>query len=147
WTSDPNWKVTGYTVGDIDGDGSQELVYTLWKHSLTWGRAPDGGMLVDREGGELLPHIYINGWRRGQMAPVWHGSSRPAPVLSVAVVPVAKGGKPLLAVLESADKSVEKAPGKVSLWQWSGGFGFEIASSPTGTYSQLWGDGKVLLFK
>ncbi len=81
------------------------------------------------------------------MAAIWHGSPRPAPVLSVAVVPIGKNGKPLLAVLESADKKVEKAPGKASLWQWAGNFGFEQVTSVSGTYSTMWSDGKVLLFK
>ena len=81
------------------------------------------------------------------MAPVWQGSPRPAPALAVAVAPLAKGNKPILAVLESSDKTIEKAPGKVSLWQWTGGFGFELASSLPGAYSTMWSDSKVLLFK
>ena len=104
-------------------------------------------MVVNMQGGEVLPHIYINGWRRGQMAPVWHGSPRPKPVLSVAVAPLGKNGKPVLAVLESADKSTEKTPGKITLWQWGGNFGFELASTVNGSYSTMWGDGRVLLFK
>jgi hypothetical protein len=147
WTSTAGWRVTNYTVGDADADGQPELVYTLWKQSLTWQRPPDGGMSVNMQGGTLQPHIYVNGWRRGQMVPIWHGSPRPAPVLSVAVAPIGKNGKPLLAVLESADKKVEKAPGKASLWQWAGNFGFEQVTSVPGTYSTMWSDGKVLLFK
>ena len=85
-------------------------------------------MVVNMQGGDILPHIYINGWRRSQLAPVWQGSPRPAPALAVAVAPLAKGNKPILAVLESSDKTIEKAPGKVSLWQWTGGFGFELAA-------------------
>jgi len=147
WSSDPTWKVTGYSVGDIDGDGQQELIYTLWKRQLVWQRTQEGGMVVNMQGGEVLPHIYINGWRRGQMAPVWHGSPRPKPVLSVAVAPLGKNGKLVLAVLESADKSTEKTPGKITLWQWGGNFGFELASTVNGSYSTMWGDGRVLLFK
>ena len=62
-------------------------------------------------------------------------------------MPIGKTGKPLLAVLESADKNVEKAPGTASLWQWSGSFGFELVKNVTGTYSTMWSDGKVLLFR
>lgn len=147
WSSQSDWRVTGYTVGDVDADGQSELIYTLWKRQLTWQRIGEGGISVDMQGGEVLPHIYVNGWRRGQMAAVWHGSPRPAPVLSVAVAPVGKSGKSLLAVLESADENVEKAPGKASLWQWAGNFGFELAKSVNGSYSTMWSDGKVLLFK
>ncbi|HKP53822.1 MAG TPA: CapA family protein [Chloroflexia bacterium] len=147
WSSTSGWRVTNYTVGDVDADGQPELIYTLWKQSLTWTRPPDGGMAVNMQGGELLPHIYVNGWRRGQMAPVWHGSPRPAPVLSVAVAPIGKNGKPLLAILESADKKVEKAPGKATLWQWASNFGFEQVTSVPGAYSTMWSDGKVLLFR
>lgn len=147
WSSDPGWRVTSYAAGDVDGDGQQELIYTLWKRQLVWQRTQEGGISVSMQGGDVLPHIYINGWRRGQMAPVWHGSPRPMPVLAVAIAPLGKNGKPAMAVLESGDKNTEKGPGKISLWQWGGNFGFELASSVNGTYSQMWGDGKVLMFK
>ncbi|MDQ6738871.1 MAG: CapA family protein [Actinomycetota bacterium] len=147
WQSDPGWRVTGYTVGDADGDGQPELIYALWKKSLTWQRPSSGGMKVDLQGGAVLPHIYINGWRRGEMRPVWHGSPRPAPALSLSVVPVGSGGKPLLAVLEGSDPARETAPGHIRLWEWTGGFGYELAMEMPGVYSEMWGDGKVLVFR
>jgi hypothetical protein len=104
-------------------------------------------MSVEQEGGDLLPHIYVNGWRDGAMRPVWHGSPRPAPLLDVAVAPVGKGGKPLLATLESDDPKAEKAPGQLRLWEWTGGFGYELAADVPGTYSQLWSDGRVFIVK
>ncbi len=55
WSSTSGWRVTNYTVGDVDADGQPELVYTLWKQSLTWQRPPDGGMAVNMQGGELSP--------------------------------------------------------------------------------------------
>lgn len=99
------------------------------------------------EGGDLLPHIYVNTWRGGGFAPLWHGSPRPAPLLSVAVAPIANGGKTVLAALESADSRVERAPGTLRLWQWSGSFGFELVTTVKGTYREVWSDGKVLMFR
>jgi hypothetical protein len=147
WRSEEGWRVTGYTVGDVDSDGQKDLVYTLWKRQLTWSRPPEGGMEVNQQGGDLLPHIYVNTWKRGGMVPLWHGSPRPAPLLSLAVAPIAKGGKPVLATLESADPTVEKAPGTLRLWQWSGSFGFELLTAVNGSYKETWSDGKVLLFR
>ena len=147
WTSLQGWRVTNYTAGDADGDGQQELTYTLWKPSLTWVESPRGGIAGSMQGQGLAPHIYINGWRRGQMVPIWHGSARPAPLLAVAVLPPVKNGKPLVAVLESGDRTVEKAPGKLSLWRSTGSFGFEPVSNLGGAYSTLWSDAKVLLFR
>jgi poly-gamma-glutamate synthesis protein (capsule biosynthesis protein) len=147
WQSEEGWRVTGYTVGDVDSDGQKDLVYTLWKRQLTWSRPPEGGMEVQQQGGDLLPHIYVNTWKRNGLVPLWHGSPRPAPLLSVSVAPIARGGKPVLATLESADAKVEKAPGTLRLWQWSGSFGFELLTAVTGSYKESWSDGKVLLFR
>ena len=120
WKTDPDWRVTGYTVGDADADGHPELVYTVWKQRLTWTRPQGGGMAVNMDGGPVLPHIYIDGWRRGAINPVWHGSPRPAPILAVAVAPIGKVGKPLLAALESQNTAYEKAPGPLRIWEWTG---------------------------
>jgi hypothetical protein len=147
WATEPDWKVTGYTVGDVDADGRSELVYSVWKRNLTWDRPESGGMTVDQEGGDVLPHIYIDGWRRNAMRPVWHGSPRPAPVVALAVAPIGEGGKPLLAALESSDPNTEKTPGRIQVWEWSGGFGFELAAEIPGTYVEMWSDGKILLFR
>jgi hypothetical protein len=147
WQSEDGWRVTGYTIGDVDSDGQRDLIYTLWKRQLTWSRPQEGGMEVNQQGGEVLPHIYLNTARRGALVPMWHGSPRPAPLLSVAVAPIAKESKPVLAALESADPSMEKAPGTLRLWQWAGSFGFELVTTLPGTYRETWSDGKVLLFR
>jgi poly-gamma-glutamate capsule biosynthesis protein CapA/YwtB (metallophosphatase superfamily) len=147
WTSDPDWRVTGYSVGDANGDGKPDLTYTLWKRQQTWERPPGGGLQVNPNGGDLLPHIFINSWERGVLNPLWHGSPRPAPALSAASAPIGKGSKPLLAVLESSDPSVERAPGHLTLWAWTGGFGYELSSILPGTYSEMWSDGRQLIFR
>jgi poly-gamma-glutamate capsule biosynthesis protein CapA/YwtB (metallophosphatase superfamily) len=147
WQTEPDWRVTGYTVGDVNSDGARDLVYTLWKRQLTWSRPPEGGMQVNMEGGDTLPHIYVNTGKGGSVVPLWHGSPRPIPLLSVAVAPVAKDGRSVLAALESGDRATEKAPGTLKLWQWGGSFGFELAATVKGTYSQVWSDGRVLLFR
>jgi hypothetical protein len=147
WTSDPDWRVTGYSVGDADGDGTPDLVYTLWKHQQTTERPPSGGLRVNPTGGDLLPHIFINSWARGALNPLWHGSPRPAPILSAAPAPIGTAGKPLLAVLESSNPTVERAPGRLTLWDWTGGFGYELYSTLPGTYSEMWSDGRELIFR
>lgn len=147
WQTEEDWRITGYAVGDANADGKPDLTYTLWKHSLTSERPEEGGIDVNMEGGPILPHIYINSWRDGDMKPLWHGSPRPAPLLGVAVPPAGNGGKPLLATLESNDPTVERAPGTLTLWEWTGGFGFELAATVPGAYSDVWSDGRVLLFR
>ncbi|HYP39097.1 MAG TPA: CapA family protein [Chloroflexia bacterium] len=147
WSTEPTWRVTSYTVGDANADGHADLIDTLWKRRLTWHRPDAGGMDVDMEGGSVLPHIYINTWRDGDMQPLWHGSPRPAPVLAVAVAPIGKDGKPFLAVLESSNAEKEQTPGQIRLWEWTGGFGYELVAPIEGAYSQMWSDGKALIFK
>ncbi|HET6262019.1 MAG TPA: CapA family protein [Chloroflexia bacterium] len=147
WQTEPTWRVTGYTVGDANADGKPDLVYSLWKKRLTWERPEDGGLQVDMEGGDFLPHIYINSWRDGALMPLWHGSPRPSPILDLAVVPLGPAGKPTLGVFDSVDPAQEQPPGKVNLWHWTGSFGFELLKSLPGTYSTTWGEGKVLLLK
>lgn len=147
WQTDPEWRVTGFTVGDANADGKPDLVYTLWKRRLVWERPPGGGMRVNQQGGDVLPHIYINSWKDGEMRPLWHGSPQPAPALAVGVAPIGKNGKPLLAVLESSDAQTERGPGHIRLWEWTGGFGYELAATLPGLYSEMWSDGRQLVFR
>jgi len=67
--------------------------------------------------------------------------------MSVAVAPVGKDSKPVLASLDSADTHIEKAPGTINIWQWTGGFGFELVTTTPGHYSEMWSDSRVLLFR
>jgi poly-gamma-glutamate synthesis protein (capsule biosynthesis protein) len=147
WSSEPGWRVTGYSVGDANGDGKPDLVYTLWKRQQTWERPPGGGLQVNPNGGDVLPHIFINSWERGGLNPLWQGSPRPEPVLSAVPVPIGRQGQPILAVLESSDPTVERAPGPITLWAWTGGFGYELAATFPGTYSELWADGGELIYR
>jgi poly-gamma-glutamate synthesis protein (capsule biosynthesis protein) len=147
WTSEPDWRVTGYSVGDANGDGKPDLIYTLWKRQQTWDRPPGGGLQVNPDGGNLLPHIFINSWERGGLNPLWQGSPRPRPILSAVSAPIGPQGKPILATLESSDPIVERAPGRITLWAWTGGFGYELAATLPTIYSDLWADGQELIYR
>lgn len=147
WQSEPDWRVTAYTVGDANADGRPDLAYSLWKRALISHRPDAGGLAVDLEGGDMLPHIYINSWREGEMRPLWHGSPQHSPVLTVAVASIGKYHKPVLATLASNNSLKERAPGPLRIWEWVGGFGYELVSQLPGAYSEMWGDGDVLMFR
>ena len=98
----PSWRVTRIDVGDIDGDGRQELFLLLWR--------PDAN-------GKLGAHPFLVGWRGGKFRVIWGGSAT-TPALQDAVIGDIDGdGRQELAVLLGGAAPGDAASA-VAVWRW-----------------------------
>ena len=109
-------------VGDVDGDGRPEVVFSLWRvYQGRYGNQP-----------------FVFGWRDGEMRPVWRGSAVADPIRELAVGDVDGDGVAELVVLEGDPAEGRGEPAiAVAVWRWSGwGFVLQWRSAP-GRYSNL----------
>ena len=77
WQSEDAWYVEDFRLGDVDGDGSADLLFTLWK-SYSFGPAHPARM--DNEDPAVRCHLFLYTLRAGKMKALWGASSLPRPI-------------------------------------------------------------------
>ena len=74
WTSDPEWKVSDFVLGDIDHDGETELLLLVWKRGSYGDYKP---FWVEEDEDTYSQHIFIYDLKPeedGPAAPIWMSS-------------------------------------------------------------------------
>ena len=94
WQSDATWYVEDFRLGDVDGDGSADLLFTLWK-SYSFG--PSHPERMDNNDPAVRCHLFLYTLRAGRMKALWGTSNLPRPIYDFALAfdgektPVASG--------------------------------------------------------
>ena len=84
WRSKPDWWVDDFQLGDVDGDGVQDFVFSLWK-SFRFGEAHPSRMENDDE--SVRNHLFVYTILSGQARSVWGSSDLPCPIYSFELDP------------------------------------------------------------
>ena len=83
WQSDAQWWVEDFCLGDVDDDGSQDFVFTLWKSWSYYGDPPYG----QTDSAEVRCHLFLYSMRTLQgvptAKPLWCSSNLPRPILAI----------------------------------------------------------------
>ncbi|MDR2687692.1 MAG: hypothetical protein LBB75_08055 [Oscillospiraceae bacterium] len=77
WRSPGEWYVEDFRLGDVDGDGSADLLFTLWK-SYSFGPAHPERM--DNDDPAVRCHLFLYTMRAGRMKVLWGTSNLPRPI-------------------------------------------------------------------
>ena len=94
WRSEKSWWVDDFRLGDVDGDGTQDFVFSLWK-SFRFGEAHPARMNNDDE--TVRNHLFVYTVVSGHVKSIWGSSDLPFPIYSFEldpsgrVTPVASG--------------------------------------------------------
>ncbi len=72
WETSPDWKVEDALLGDVDGDGAQELMVLLWRRG-SFGR--ERPFWVTGEERSWSQHIFLYRWEAGSVTPFWMSSA------------------------------------------------------------------------
>ena len=77
WRSDPGWWVQDFRLGDVDGDGTQDFIFTLWK---LYNPKKTNAVEADIVGKVFRNHLYLYTIIAGNVKPVWCASALPRPI-------------------------------------------------------------------
>jgi hypothetical protein len=83
WRSDDQWWVEDFRLGDVDGKGRCDFLFTLWKSWSFDGHLPRG---VATDSPEVRCHLFLYTMRSFEGEPVakalWCSSNLPRPILA-----------------------------------------------------------------
>jgi hypothetical protein len=84
WRSSEDWWVDDFRLGDVDGDGTQDVLFTLWK-SYRFGEAKPARMANDDD--SVRNHLFLYTVMPGHVKAVWCSSALPRPIYSFELDP------------------------------------------------------------
>jgi hypothetical protein len=94
WRSNTAWWVDDFCLGDVDGDGVQDVLFSLWK-SYRFGSAKPARLENDDD--SVRNHLFLYTVMPGHVKEVWCSSDLPRPIYrftldpSGEVTPVSSG--------------------------------------------------------
>ena len=94
WTSDPTWWVDNFRLGDVDGDGLTDCLFSLWKSYRFGDVHPER---LENDETTVRCHLFLYSVRKEGMKSIWCSSDLPYPIYSFeldpsgAVTPVSSG--------------------------------------------------------
>jgi len=77
WQSEEPWYVEDFRLGEVDGDGHADLLFTLWK-SYSFG--PTHPERMDNDDPAVRCHLFLYTLRAGRMKALWGTSNLPRPI-------------------------------------------------------------------
>lgn len=130
WQSPPEWRVDGFSLGDVENDGAADLVMSLWKKG-SFG--PVRPFWEDREDRSYKNHLFVYRLTGDALRPVWCSSDLDRPIVSFVIRDADSNGLNELVVEEGEYRRTfgeryaldRKAPARTTVWRWDG-WGFSL---------------------
>jgi len=84
WRSDAEWWVDDFRLGDVNGDRTQDVLFSLWK-SYRFGDAKPAHLENDDD--TVRNHLFLYTVMPGYVKPVWCSSDLPRPIYRFEIDP------------------------------------------------------------
>jgi len=82
WQSADDWYVEDFRLGDVDGDGAADLLFSLWKSYSFGSYHPER---MENDDPAVRCHLFLYTLRAGRMKQLWCSSSLPRPIYAFAL--------------------------------------------------------------
>jgi predicted lipoprotein with Yx(FWY)xxD motif len=122
WASDKNWWVEDYRLGDVNGDGRTDILFSLWK-SYSFGEASPARLTNDDA--SVKNHLFLYTVKGGRAKSLWNSSNLPRPIYDFELDP--NGEKSPVSsgmLLRTKEGEYKKdhtgTPAKSKTYQWEG---------------------------
>ena len=125
WRSGRDWRVDGFALGDIDNDGTGELLLSLWKTGSYGALKP---FWHTGEDVSYKNHLFVFRLAEDTLRPKWCSSDLPRPIVSFSVRDQDGDGLNELITEEGEYRKVRGEryeldtgkPVRTAVWQWEG---------------------------
>ncbi|MCL2298972.1 MAG: hypothetical protein FWC27_02350 [Firmicutes bacterium] len=77
WRSEESWYAEDFRLGDVDGDGNADVLFSLWK-SYSFG--PYHPARMENDDASVRCHLFLYTLRAGRMKKLWGSSNLPRPI-------------------------------------------------------------------
>lgn len=132
WESPKEYKVDQLAIGDVTGDGKDNLAICVWKKGSFGKYRP---FWHEGRDDDYKHHLFIYEYRSGTYKPKWFSSNLSRPMVHMDIVYTDDGYK--LLVVEGGYKKGpfgkhlidQKAPAETKLWEWRQ-WGFSLLALP-----------------
>jgi hypothetical protein len=122
WRSPSDWRIDNFALGDVDNDGTVNLVLTLWKTGSFGSVKPFWQTAEDTS---YKNHLFVYRLKNKAMKQVWCSSDLDRPIVSFTIRNV-DGDGPSLVVEEGKYRKMSgerytldtKAPVRRAVWRW-----------------------------
>ncbi|PKM79612.1 MAG: hypothetical protein CVU89_17350 [Firmicutes bacterium HGW-Firmicutes-14] len=122
WQSPGDWRIDNFALGDVDNDGTVNLVMTLWKTGSFGSVKPFWQTAEDTS---YKNHLFVYRLKNKAMKQVWCSSDLDRPIVSFTIRDVDGDGQSLV-VEEGKYRKIsgeryaldKKAPVRTTVWRW-----------------------------
>ncbi len=124
WCTPQAWSVTSFNLGDVDNDGSLNLVMSLWKEGSFGDSVP---FWQEDKDVSYKNHLFVYKMADDTFKPVWCSSNLERPIQSFSIEDVNSDGARELVVREGQYKRVKgerytldtAGEPEITVWQWN----------------------------
>ncbi|NLI92428.1 MAG: hypothetical protein GX434_09575 [Peptococcaceae bacterium] len=135
WRTPPEWQVDRIILGDVDNDGSLNLVMTLWKTGSFGSIRP---FWKNGEDQSYKNHLFVYKLHNDQFKPVWCSSDLDSPILDLSIEDTDGDSLQELRIREGRYQKEKdgryrtdsNSPGRFSVWKWEE-WGFRLQANPS----------------
>lgn len=122
WETPPDWQVEYFSLGDVNNDGSTELVFSLWKKG-SFGKIRPFWHAGDDN--SYKNHLFVYKLEDDTFKPVWCSSDLDKPILSIGIIDINDDGLYELVVNEGQYQQPAffrpfiNISQSLAVWQWN----------------------------
>lgn len=141
WKSPEKYSIDSFSLGDVDNDGIENLVISLWKRGSFGEMKPFWHTKKDND---YKNHLFVYKLDQYKIKQVWCSSNLDRPIISFEIADTNKDSLKELIVIEGQYRKIfgskygldSKSKTRTAVWEWNK-WGFQLKSTSMKSNAQI----------